>query len=90
MDPVTMTSVIKKHGISALLCFCIFWLNNRLINAEEKIEKVEDKLYECLQKSAYKNQASQREKKGEKTFQAFTEAIIPKETRYENERKMAV
>lgn len=90
MDPVTMTTLLKKHGISFLLCFCIFWLNNRLISAEEKIEKVEEKLYECMEESASKNQASEREKKGKETFQASTEAIIPKETRYESKRKMAV
>jgi hypothetical protein len=90
MDPVSMATLLKKHGITALLCLCVFWLNNRMLKQDEKIERVEQRLYECLQESSYKNQASEREKKGKETFQASTEAIIPKETRYEFKRKMAV
>jgi len=89
MDAVIMTTALKKHGISVLLCMCIFWLNNRLMNAEEKIERVEAQLYECLKESAYKSTNSQREEKRNETFQA-SYAIITKETIYELKRKMAV
>jgi hypothetical protein len=56
MDPVSMATLLKKHGITALLCLCVVWLNNRMLKQDEKIERVEQRLYECLQESAYKNQ----------------------------------
>lgn len=89
MDPLTLTTAIRKHGVTALLCFCIFWLNNRLMNAESKIDKVEEKLYECLQEASYKSTNTQRKEKREKTFQA-SYAIIPTKYRYGIKRKMAV
>jgi len=89
MDPLSVITTIKKHGVTALLVFCIFWLNNRLMNAESKIEKVEEKLYECLKESAYKSTNTQRKEKREETFQA-SYAVIPTKYRYGIKRKMAV
>lgn len=49
MDPLTIIEAAKKHGISVLVIFACFWLNNRLTVSEEKISKLEDKLYDCLE-----------------------------------------
>ena len=49
MDPLTIIEAAKKHGISVLLIFALFWLNSRLSVSEEKIGKLEDKLYDCLE-----------------------------------------
>ena len=49
MDPITIIEGAKKHGISVLVIFACFWLNNRLTISEEKIGRLEDKLYDCLE-----------------------------------------
>ena len=49
MDPLTIIEAAKKHGISVLVIFACFWLNNRLTVSEDKISKLEDKLYDCLE-----------------------------------------
>lgn len=41
-------SAIKKYGVNALMAIALIWMNNR-------VDKVEDKLYECYddQKDMY-------------------------------------
>lgn len=41
MELVTIIEQIKKHGITGILCICLWWMNNRLSDVEEK-------LYDCL------------------------------------------
>jgi hypothetical protein len=36
-----MTESVKKHGVTGLLCICLFWMNTRLSDVEER-------LYDCL------------------------------------------
>lgn len=45
---------IQKYGVNALLVFAILWLNNRMNNQEAKLERVEERLYNCLQNAEVK------------------------------------
>ena len=45
---------IQKYGINALLVFAILWLNNRMNKQEAKLERVEERLYNCLQHAEIK------------------------------------
>jgi hypothetical protein len=45
MDPVSIAESVKKHGVTGLLCICLFWMNTRLSDVEER-------LYDCLDERA--------------------------------------
>lgn len=75
MDPITIIEGAKKHGISVLVIFACFWLNNRLTISEEKIGRLEDKLYDCLEDRATAKQIPlSRKQQHEQTYVA---AVLP-------------
>ena len=41
MEATTFVDIVKKHGVTGLLCICLLWMNNRLSSVEER-------LYDCL------------------------------------------
>ena len=45
MTPQFVLDLTKKHGISAFLIFALYWMNGRL-------ERVEARLYDCLEERA--------------------------------------
>lgn len=45
MDPVSLIESVKKHGVTGILCICLFWMNSRLSDVEER-------LYDCLDERA--------------------------------------
>jgi hypothetical protein len=79
MEPITIIESIKKHGVTGLLCLCLWWMNSRLSDVEEK-------LYNCLTTSkavsAYKHESNH--------VQLF--AILPDKLKVKNgtKRKMAI
>jgi hypothetical protein len=79
MEPITIIESIKKHGVTGLLCVCLWWMNSRLSDVEQK-------LYNCLTTSkavsAYKHESNH--------VQLF--AILPDKLKVKNgtKRKMAI
>lgn len=79
MEPITIIESIKKHGVTGLLCLCLWWMNSRLSDVEEK-------LYNCLTTSkaviAYKHESNH--------VQLF--AILPDKLKVKNgtKRKMDI
>jgi hypothetical protein len=79
MEPITIIESIKKHGVTGLLCLCLWWMNSRLSDVEEK-------LYNCLTTSkpvsAFKHESNH--------VQLF--AILPDKLKVKNgtKRKMAI
>jgi hypothetical protein len=79
MEPITIIESVKKHGITGLLCVCLFWMNSRLSD-------VEAKLYNCLTTS----KAISATKHEQKHVQLF--AILPDKLKVKNgtKRKMVI
>ena len=79
MEPITIIESIKKHGVTGLLCLCLWWMNSRLSDVEEK-------LYNCLTTSKVVS-ASKHESNHVQLF-----AILPDKLKVKNgtKRKMAI
>jgi hypothetical protein len=79
MEPITIIESIKKHGVTGLLCLCLWWMNGRLSDVEEK-------LYNCLTTSKAVS-ASKHEPNHVQLF-----AILPDKlkVKYGTKRKMAI
>lgn len=79
MEPITIIESVKKHGVTGLLCVCLFWMNSRLSD-------VEAKLYNCLTTS----KAISATKHEQKHVQLF--AILPDKLKVKNgtKRKMVI
>ena len=79
MEPITIIESVKKHGVTGLLCVCLWWMNSRLSDVEEK-------LYNCLTTSKVIN-ASKHEHKHIQLF-----AILPDKLKVKNgtKRKMVI
>lgn len=86
MTPVNILDQTKKHGISVLLLFALFWLNQRLSKVEEKYAMVEMKLYDCLEDQIKTSNSAKKEIKRDYLY-----AILPKEENHGKlKRKMAI
>ena len=79
MEPITIIESVKKHGVTGLLCVCLWWMNGRLSD-------VEAKLYNCLTTS----KAISATKHEQKHVQLF--AILPDKLKVKNgtKRKMVI
>jgi hypothetical protein len=79
MEHITIIESVKKHGVTGLLCVCLWWMNGRLSDVEEK-------LYNCLTTSKVVS-ASKHEPKHVQLF-----AILPDKLKVKNgtKRKMAI
>lgn len=79
MEPIAIIESIKKHGVTGLLCICLWWMNGRLSDVEEK-------LYNCLTAS----KSSNLFKHEHNHVQLF--AILPDKLKVKNgtKRKMVI
>jgi hypothetical protein len=69
MTPQIFTELSKKHGVSFLLACALWWMNSRL-------DRVEAKLYDCLEDSAHMKAQPLQEKK---VTHSPVYAVLPKE-----------
>jgi hypothetical protein len=40
---------VKEYGITAILIFALFWMNAKLSQMDEKVTRIEDKLFNCFE-----------------------------------------
>ena len=85
MDPKSFSDYYKKYGSSFLLWCAIFFLYTEVSSYKEKIVKIEEKLYACLERSAYTN-ATQTEKES----QEATKIYAIKTEEYDTKREMVI
>ena len=90
MDPVALATAIKKNGMVGLLTLIVVFMFNyftdRLEMVEGKLEKVESKLYDCLEDRIQK---SDNDMHSSAKYPELMAAILPKETNYDIKREMA-
>jgi len=74
---------LRKHGLSTLLVGALWWVNARLEKVEDKSERLESALIDCLQDKQIRNKLS-----GQILSKEIVFAILPKDEKYErNKRK---
>ena len=90
MDPVAIATAIKKNGMVGLLTLIVILMFNyftsRLEMVEGKLERVESKLYDCLEDRI---QTSSNQLHTDTLYPELMAAILPKELKYGTKRKMA-
>lgn len=90
MDPVAIATAIKKNGMVGLLSLIVILMFNyftdRLKMVEGKLERVESKLYDCLEDRI---QTSDNDMHSSVKYPELMSAILPKELEYGTKRKMA-
>lgn len=90
MDPVAIATAIKKNGMIGLLTLIVVLMFNyftdRLEMVENKLERVETKLYDCLEDRI---KSSDKDMHPSVKYPELMAAILPKELKYGTKRKMA-
>ena len=90
MDPVALATAIKKNGMVGLLSLIVILMFNyftsRLEMVEGKLERVESKLYDCLEDRI---PTSDNDMNSSVKYPELMAAILPKELEYGTKRKMA-
>ena len=90
MDPVSIATAVKKNGMTGLLTLIVVLMFNyftsRLEMVEGKLERVEAKLYDCLEDRI---QTSDNDMHSSVKYPELMAAILPKELEYGTKRKMA-
>lgn len=90
MDPVALATAVKKNGMVGLLTLIVVlmfnYFTNRLEMVEGKLERVEAKLYDCLEDRIQK---SDNDMHSSAKYPELMAAILPKETNYDIKREMA-
>ena len=90
MDPVAISTAVKKNGMIGLLTLIVVLMFNyftsRLEMVEGKLERVESKLYDCLEDRI---QTSDNDMHSSVKYPELMAAILPKELEYGTKRKMA-
>jgi len=91
MDPIAIAAAIKKNGMVGLLTLILVlmfnYFTNRLDAVEGKLERVEAKLYDCLEDRIQK---SDNDMHSGVKYPDLLVGVLPKELKYEFKRKMAV
>jgi len=91
MDPIAIAAAIKKNGMVGLLTLILVLMFNyftsRLDAVEGKLERVEAKLYDCLEDRI---QTSDNDMHSGVKYPDLLVGILSKELKYEPKRKMAV
>ena len=90
MDPIAIAAAIKKNGMVGLLTLILVLMFNyftsRIELIEGKLERVESKLYDCLEDRI---QTSDNDMNSSAKYPELMAAILPKELEYGTKRKMA-
>jgi hypothetical protein len=90
MDPIAIAAAIKKNGMVGLLTLIVVlmfnYFTNRLEMVEGKLERVEAKLYDCLEDRI---RTSGNDMNTSAKYPELMAAILPKELEYGTKRKMA-
>lgn len=69
-------NLIGKHGVTGLLCACLFWMNSRLSD-------VEARLYDCYDDATYRKATTSTRKLAASKHKLV--AILPKELEIKKE-----
>lgn len=86
MDPKSFSDYYKKYGSSFLLWCAVFYLYTEVSSYKEQVIKIEEKLYACLERSAYKNAGTETEKES----QEATKIYAIKTEEYDTKREMVI
>ena len=90
MDPIAIAAAIKKNGMVGLLTLIVVlmfnYFTNRLEMVDGKLERVEAKLYYCLEDRI---RTSDNDMHSSAKYPELMAAILPKELEYGIKRKMA-
>ena len=91
MELLPLIESIKKHGVVGVLTLVIFLMFNffsgRLEILEAKLEKVESKLYDCLEDRI---QTTKRQLDKHVQFTELMVGILPDKKKYGTKRKMVI
>jgi uncharacterized membrane protein len=91
MALIPTIEAIKKHGVLGVLVLVIFlmysFFTKRFEVLESKLEKVELKLYDCLEDRI---QTSKRKLDKHVQFSELMVGILPDKRKYGTKRKMAI
>jgi|APGre2960657404_1045060.scaffolds.fasta_scaffold163112_2 hypothetical protein len=91
MALIPIIEAIKKHGVIGVLVLVIFlmysFFTKRFEVLESKLERVELKLYDCLEDRI---QTSKRQLDKHVQFSELMVGILPDKKKYGTKRKMAV
>ncbi len=49
MSAIETIKAIKEYGMLAVAVVIFFWMNDKLSSQDEKIERIESKLYDCFE-----------------------------------------
>ena len=49
MTTIETIKAIKDYGVIALCVICIVWMNSKMSGQDEKIERIEQRLYDCFE-----------------------------------------
>jgi hypothetical protein len=91
MALIPIIEAIKKHGVIGVLVLVIFlmysFFTKRFEVLESKLERVELKLYDCLEDRI---QTSKRQLDKHVQFSELMVGILPDKKKYGTKRKMAI
>jgi hypothetical protein len=91
MALIPIIEAIKKHGVIGVLVLVIFlmysFFTKRFEVLESKLERVELKLYDCLEDRI---QTSKRQLDKHIQFSELMVGILPNKKKYGTKRKMAI
>ena len=91
MALIPTIEAIKKHGVIGVLVLVIFlmysFFTKRFDVLESKLERVESKLYDCLEDRI---QTSKRQLHKHIQFSELMVGILPDKKKYGTKRKMAI
>ena len=71
-----LVNIETKHGVTGILCACLFWMNSRLSDVEER-------LYECYDEATHMRAETSNNKMI--TIKDNLVAILPKELEIKKE-----
>lgn len=60
MPAIETIKAIKEYGSLAICVIGMYWLSNRLSVQSEKIERIENKLYDCFEERIKENTRTNR------------------------------
>ena len=79
---------VKEYGITAILIFALFWMNAKLSQMDEKVTRIEDKLFNCFEERIKDNTMRMFGRERETSFNDVKVfGILPEEIRVRNERR---